>query len=138
MKIKFVADDIASVLTEYYILLTNQTVTQTKQSVMRLHMKQAILQTYQYLFDDVDEIWMIDIWDYGNLHTYELNHAMDYDSLQMHDIIYDIKNRLRMIVMNPPDRFHYDTELITFRCVPFDGFTITTRDIVSLLDIDCM
>lgn len=101
-------------------------------------MKQAIVSTYEYMYDNIDEVWMIDIWDNLNLHTYELNHDVEYDGQQLRDVVQDIRHRLNDLIHDTPSTFDYDCELITFRCVPFDGFSITTRDIINLLDIDCM
>ena len=138
MKLKYIINDIANLLTEYYITITNYQPSITKRSIMQLHVKQAIESTYRYMYDDFDEVWMIDIWDHMNMHTYELNHDVVYDASQLRDIIYDMQMRINELIMNKPDTFDYDCEFITIRCVPFDSISITTRDIVSLLDIDCM
>ena len=138
MKLKYIINDIANLLTEYYITITNYQPSITKRSIMQLHVKQAIESTYRYMYDDFDEVWMIDIWDHMNMHTYELNHDVVYDASQLRDIIYDMQTRINELIMNKPDTFDYDCEFITIRCVPFDSISITTRDIVSLLDIDCM
>ena len=139
MKLKYIINDIASLLSEYYITLTGYTPSISKRSIMDLHVKQAIESTYQFMYGDTDdEVWMIDIWDHLNLHTYELNHEVDYDPAQINDIIIDIKERLNELIIDMPDTFNYDSDLITIRVVPFDGFSITTRDIISLLDADCM
>ena len=139
MKLKYIINDIASLLSEYYIALTGYTPSISKRSIMDLHVKQAIESTCQFMYGDTDdEVWMIDIWDHLNLHTYELNHEVEYDPAQINDIIIDIKERLNELIIDMPDTFNYDSDLITIRVVPFDGFSITTRDIISLLDADCM
>lgn len=138
LKLKFVVNDIASLLTNFYITITNNKPSEAKRSIMELHMKQAIVSTYETLFNPVDEVWMIDVWDHLNIHTYELNHDVEYDAQQMRDVIHDLQHRLYDLIHNTPDTFGYDSELISFRCVPFDGFAITPRDVVTLLDIDCM
>jgi len=140
LKLKFIVNDIASLLTNFYICITNNKPSSVKKrSIMELHVKQAILSTYDCMYDDVDdEVWMIDIWDHMNLYTYELNHDVVYDAKQMRDVMNDMQRRLDELIHHPPDTFNLDCELITIRCVPFDGFSITPRDIITLLDIDCM
>lgn len=141
MKLKYIIDDIASLLTEYYIQLNifgseqlrNRAI--QKKAILQLHIKQAIQDTYSYMYEDLDEVWMIDIWDGLNLHTYELNHDVDYDATQMHYIIHDMHERLNDIAKSGM-MFSDNSDLICLRCVPFDGFSITTHDIVSLLDVD--
>lgn len=138
MKLKFVVNDIASLLTNFYIRITNNKPSENKRSIMTLHMKQAIMSTYEYMYGDMDEVWMIDIWDPSDFYTYELNHDVDYDPQQMRAVMCDMDHRLNQIIQDAPNTFTYDSDLITIRCVPFDGFEITLRDIMSLLDIDCM
>lgn len=139
MKLRYIVNDIASLLTDYYITLTGFKPSHTKRSIMQLHVKQAIESTYVYMYgEDFEEVWMIDICDYLNLHTYELNHDVEYDPSQMRYIIHDMKERLNELIHSEYDQLRYERDLIVIRCVPFDGFSITTRDIISLLDLDCM
>jgi hypothetical protein len=56
----------------------------------------------------------------------------------MRYIIHDMKERLNELIHSEYDKLRYERDLIVIRCVPFDGFSITTRDIISLLDLDCM
>ena len=139
LKLKYIIDDISRILVDYYIdTLNKNDVSVTRKCKMQFHMKQAIVDTYTYLYNPIDDIWSISIWDHGNIITYELNHDLDYDRIQMNNIINEIQKQFNHIIHDPPYGFSYDVELISFNCVPFDGFGVSTRDIISLLDIDSM
>lgn len=138
MKLKYIVNDISEILVDYYIKLLDINVSTSRKSKMCLHMKQAILDTYSYLYDPIDDIWGVSCWDYGNMNTYELKHDIDYDRSQINYIINEISNQFHHIIYDKPYYFDYDMELIGFNCVPFDGFGISTREIISLLDIDYM
>lgn len=137
MKIQYIIDDIADVLTEYYMKLRNINVNDKKRSIMKLHMKQAISDTYKCLYDPVDEVWMIDIKYEANLYTYELNHDVEYDRLEVDTMIQDIRDKLSLILNELGDTISNSDVIMVIRCVPFDGFDISTRDITQLLDLDC-
>lgn len=139
MKLKYIVDDISKILVDYYInTLSLKDVSISRKSKMCLHMKQAIMDTYTYLYNPIEDIWSISIWDHMNFTTYELNHDLDYDRTQMNNIINELRDKFNHIIHNHHDYFDFDVELITFNCVPFDGFGISTREIISLLDIDYM
>jgi len=137
LKIQYIVDDLANVLTEYYMKLRNINVNDTKRTIMKLHMKQAISDTYKYLYEPVEEVWMIDVLYHMNLHTYELNHDVDYDRIEIDTIIQDIREKLDIILNELGDTINNSDDIIIIRCVPFDGFSISTRDITQLLDLDC-
>ena len=140
MKLKFVVNDIASLLVDFYIKMTGQNQSASKRSIMNLHMKQAITSTYEYAYEDLDEVWQIDVYNL-NTYTYELNHDVEYDPQQMRDVVEQIRCRLDSIldhILQTDGIPDYDRPFIGICCVPFDGISITIRDIISLLDIDCM
>ena len=139
MKLKYIVYDISKLLVEYYIDILNlKNIKDSQKNKMILHMKQAISDTYSYMYDPIDDIHSIGVWDHGNIITYELNTDCDYDSITMNNIINGIQNQFNQIISTHPIDFSYDSDLISFNCVPFDGFSITTREIISLLDIDYM
>lgn len=142
MKIQYIAHDIASVLTEYYIRLRMINPSEQKRYVMQLHIKQAILSTYHSMYgEEIDDVWSIDIFEsIYNHHTYLLKHDTIYERDIVMNMITDMKQRL-FNTLSSDDKYHTITDnddVINIHVVPFDGLPITRFDITSLLDLDAL
>ena len=137
MKLKYIVNDLAEVLTDYYIKLRKVNVTNTKRSIMKLHLKQAIEDTFNNRFQPVDDVCSIDVWGWPMHHKYELGYDIIYDRIIVTDMIDDIRRRLDESLLRNDHTIGNDDDVINIHDVPFEGFGITKRDIVGLLDLDC-
>jgi hypothetical protein len=137
MKLKYIVNDLAEVLTEYYISLRQVKVTDTKRLIMQLHVKQAIEYTFAYLYDPVNDVCSIDVWDFPMYHKYELGYDIIYDKNIATEMIYDIRKRLMSSLTRTDHTIGNDDDVINIHDVPFEGFGITKNDILHLLDLDC-
>ena len=137
MKLKYIVNDLADVLTEYYISLRGIQVTDTKRAIMKLHLKQAIEDTFKYRFDPVDDVCSIDVWDWPMYHKYELGYDIIYDRKIATEMVYDIRKRLQASLLRKDRTIGNDDDVINIHDVPFEGFGITRNDILHLLDLDC-
>lgn len=138
MKIQYLVDDIADVLTEYYIQFRDVHPSAHKRLLMRHHMKYAIAETFQSMYDPVDDIWSIDVLQYPHFHQYVLEHEEEYNREIAESMILDMRERLLKSIENRRCTIDNSDDVINIHVVPFDGFTITHGDIVSLLDLDCV
>ena len=142
LKLKYMVDDIASLLTNFYIYLTDNKPSETKRSIMCLHMKQAIMSTWQCSVDPWnegyywDDMWQISMACNHNLYTFELRQDTEYDRQHMRDAVSFIQDYFDRAIKNP--KLDYDDDLLVISDTPFSGISISIRDIISLLDIDCM
>ena len=137
MKLKYIINDLSSVLVEYYLSIRNIDVTDTKRKIMELHMKQAIDETFRYRFDPVDDVCSIDVWGWPSHHKYELGYDVIYDRKLVTEMIYDIRERLQDSLERTDHTIGNDDDVINIHDVPFEGFGITKGDILQLLDMDC-
>lgn len=137
MKLKYIINDLSSVLVEYYLTIRNIDVTDTKRKIMELHMKQAIDETFRYRFDPVDDVCSVDVWGWPSHHKYELGYDVIYDRKLVTEMIYDIRKRLKDSVERTDHTIGNDDDVINIHDVPFEGFGITKGDILQLLDMDC-
>lgn len=142
LKLKYMVDDIASLLTNFYIYLTDNKPSETKRSIMCLHMKQAIMSTWKCSVDPWnegyywDDLWQISMACNHNLYTFELRRDTEYDRQHMRDVVLFIQDYFDRAIKNP--KLDYDDDLLVISDTPFSGISISIRDIISLLDIDCM
>lgn len=137
MKLKYIINDLSSVLVEYYLSIRNIEVTDTKRKIMELHMKQAIDETFRYRFDPVDDVCSVDVWGWPSHHKYELGYDVIYDRKLVTEMIYDIRERLKDSLERTDHTIGNDDDVINIHDVPFEGFGITKGDILQLLDMDC-
>lgn len=142
LKLKYMVDDIASLLTNFYIYLTDNKPSETKRSIMCLHMKQAIMSTWKFSVDPWnegyywDDLWQVSMACNHNLYTFELRQDTEYDRQHMRDVVLFIQDYFDRAIKNP--KLDYDDDLLVISDTPFSGISISIRDIISLLDIDCM
>ena len=142
LKLKYMVDDIASLLTNFYIYLTDNKPSETKRSIMCLHMKQAIMSTWKFSVDPWnegyywDDLWQVSMACNHNLYTFELRRDTEYDRQHMRDVVLFIQDYFDRAIKNP--KLDYDDDLLVISDTPFSGISISIRDIISLLDIDCM
>lgn len=137
MKLKYIVNDLAEVLTDYYITLRQINVADTKRSIMKLHLKQAIEDTFNNRFQPVDDVCSINVWGWPMYHKYELGYDIIYDRMIVTEMIDDIRRRLNESLLQNEHTIGNDDAVIDIYDVPFEGFEITKRDIVCLLDLDC-
>lgn len=136
MKFPYIVNDLADVLVDFYVNYRQLHVDERKFAVMKLHMKQALAETYKYLYSDTEEeIWSIGIVKSYNIIPYELNHDAPYD-MQFPRIIESIRSDLHMIIPSLGHMVNTDRDVIILNCVPFDGVSLSTNDITDLLDLD--
>ena len=142
LKLKYMVDDIASLLTNFYIYLTDNKPSETKRSIMCLHMKQAIMSTWKFSVDPWnegyywDDLWQVSMACNHNLYTFKLRQDTEYDRQHMRDVVLFIQDYFDRAIKNP--KLDYDDDLLVISDTPFSGISISIRDIISLLDIDCM
>ena len=139
MKFRYFVDDIASLLTEFYIQYRNLNIPSQKQSIMKLHVKQAMSDTFHYLYDPVDDIYCITIFDKPSYIRLTFGYDIDFDRNVLDEFIHIVHNQFAKIfdpdsdiTINNPD------DLISIQVTPFDDFSITLADITQLLDLDCV
>lgn len=138
MKFQYLVDDLADVLTEYYIRFRDVHPNSQKRILMKHHIKQAMVDTFKYMYDPVDDVWSIDVWDFPQFHTYTLGHDVIYDREISTSMIQDIKRRLFASIENTEHTIDNSDDVINIHCVPFDEFAIKKQDIIGLLDLDCV
>lgn len=128
MKFHYLIDDISSLLVDIYIKIRNVKPSNQKRSIMKLHMKQAIQHTYEYMYDEFDDVYSIRT--LGKV--YILGYDCDYNEIIWMDVLQNIRNDISHTNISNSEY------LIDIQVCPFDDMLITYDDIVSLLDIDCV
>lgn len=152
MELQYIVNDLASILTEYYIRLRNINPDQNKCLIMRLHIKQAIVATYHALYgDDFDNVCAIDVFEtHYQSHRYLLQHDFIYENIfncntiyeraDIPDMLNDMRQRL-LYTLTADEKIRQirpEDNVINIHTVPFDGMGITRIDITSLLDLDVL
>lgn len=137
MKFRYIADDIASLLTEFYIRFRNVNPSAQKQSVMKLHMKTAIQDTFKYLYDITDDVYCITIFDKPCLKTITFGYDIDFDRNLLMEFTHTCHNQFSKI-LDHKLAVEGSNELISIQVTPFDSFDITLSDVTQLLDMDCV
>lgn len=108
-----------------------------KYAVMVLHMKQAIVDTFKFMYQDFDDVYSIDIYYGFQKTTCVLGYELDYDRTVVSKMIDMMKT-----ILNKTDSFagqeNSNDDVINIHVCPFDDFLITMDDIITLLNLDCV
>jgi len=136
MKLKYIINDISEVLVQHYIKMRNVKVNQSKHAIMVLHMKQAIMDTYQTMYPDFDDVYSIDIYFGYQKTTCILGYEKEYDHELVNQMIDEMKTILNKTYSS--DMFDHNDDVIIIHACPFDDMQITHNDIITLLDLDCI
>lgn len=138
MKFRFLVDDIANVLTEYYIHYRQIQVSERKLLIMRHHMKQTLLEEYAILYGTFEEIYSISVLDTPNYNEHILGYETDYDRKTITEIMDHILNMLLTFIQERKHTIDDNDDVISINVSPFDSFLIVHGDIIHLLDLDCL
>ena len=106
---------------------------------MKLHMKTAICDTFKYLYEPVDDVCCICVYNGTSRIHCEFGYEPEFDRNLLMYFINTMHNQFDKILGNN-SVFTIDNgdDLISIKPTPFDDFGITVSDITCLLDMDCV
>lgn len=140
MKLQYIADDISDILVDFYMTIRHiDNLPVSKIQVMKLHVKQAIIETIQLMYGDFADVYDICVYHKPMRIHHILGYDVDYDRNIVQQMIDSIKQELKQTldILNATTICN-DDEIINIHVSPFDGFGITKCDIIGLLDVDCL
>lgn len=138
MRLKYILNDISNLLVDYYCMLRNIQPTESKRIIMVSRMKQTISDTYLYMYDGIDLVYSIDVFDFPQTHKYILGYDVEYDRELIDHMMDDIRKHLTYILNHDTITIRNNDDVINIHVVPFDEFGITTDDITGILDLICL